>query len=473
MKLKITIFTLSIITILLVTGANAQSLSATDTYTSTSKTICTDNICNVLIYSNPVFLDGTGKTLTDVSELKWENNGFNFSYNDEYWVLIEPFIRTTTDNDYGIQELKAQIPELGFKNHRNFTRFNHKFAIDVTGVDVGILSNIKYFGFRILDFNGITLNDISNNDATSITIKDRVKVDFTDLVESGYTIQFENKTTLLIEDLEGNIKAGTLFLDPNILLEVGETENMDDGIVDSNSPNDFYNDGVLQIGRGTSSDNLTAVMKWNLSMIPDDNTIQSAILRLYTYATGTGNHSNYTVWGVRNESWFENANQVSQNILYSSAWTNGRELLAYNDTYVGEHLINTWFDFNVTDYANSEFQADIRNLSFIVNVSQFVGTENGLFRSSEYAGGEKPVLNITYNTTVAAPEEPESEALVSGINAVLLGILVTIYAIALLFSVVKSLQADPSSENIKRMAIFIILGLLFIMIIAAVVTSII
>lgn len=193
----------------------------TVTYTSSEETHCINNTCTLTMYSGVMFTkepDGW-HTLTEVSNVTWQNGGFNFSYRN-YWVLIEPFV-IYNGNYKTIQDIKNAFPNVDIKDYISVSRFSHKFAVNFSNVPQDLLDNTDYIGLRLKDSHGLTWNDVRKTSDQSIVIKNKVEINYGDLIDSGFTLNFVNKTYLLIGNISNNTVDGMIYIDPTIYLGEG------------------------------------------------------------------------------------------------------------------------------------------------------------------------------------------------------------------------------------------------------------
>ena len=151
------------------------SVNAQITYTENTVTNCINEHCTKTIYSRPVYVyeNEQWQKFTDASVLKWESEGFNFSYNDDYWFILEPFV-VYNGIERTFSDIKSSFPDVVLKNHISASFSNHKFSLNLSNVPQNLIDNTDYVGLRLIASYGLTWDDVVKTSDRSIIIKDKI-----------------------------------------------------------------------------------------------------------------------------------------------------------------------------------------------------------------------------------------------------------------------------------------------------------
>ncbi len=116
-------------------------------------------------------------------------------------VMLAPDVRTFMQ-DNGI---KLDIVVEDKKTH-------YKYGLNITNIPQVYADRLQYVGLQLRDWDNLDLSDIEKI-GRSLIIKNRLILDFQDLIDTGYTLQMPDKQTLLIGNVKGK---SNLWLDPTV-----------------------------------------------------------------------------------------------------------------------------------------------------------------------------------------------------------------------------------------------------------------
>ena len=140
----------------------------------------------------------------------------------DFWVDIKPYV--ILDDYYaifdykkvvGIQQIHDELPNVNFAQYiinKDYDNISiNKWGINFTNIPQDYADKIEKIAFVLDDSNNITWDDVTLNKKSKIVkLFDDIEIDYSDLLDEGFTVELHNKTTLLI----GNVTGKTmLFLD--------------------------------------------------------------------------------------------------------------------------------------------------------------------------------------------------------------------------------------------------------------------
>ncbi|NJE31112.1 DNRLRE domain-containing protein [Thermococcus sp. 18S1] len=173
----------------------------------------------------------------------------------------------------------------------------------------------------------------------------------------------------------------------------------DDAYVKDTTPDTNYGSyGSLYVGTYYKDHaNERAYLKFDLSSIPDNAVIVSAVLRAYTYSGAYSTPVNISAYAVSDDSWTEDS--ITWNTKPSAGELLDKDLV---DTD-GRH----WSTWNVTDFVKGEFSGDkVASFVLISDVEDTI-TESISYNSKESGYGNYPYLEIVYYV----PEGPQYQSI--------------------------------------------------------------
>lgn len=356
--------------------AQVEEDSMTEILNPNTERTCVGNRCVVEIGSAKYILNKTGEyePFDKVVKMVWQSftNTFNISKEDEWWVNIEPFV-IYNGNYKTIEDIKNAFPDVNLKDYVSFTQAHkYKFALNYSDVPDALLENVDYLGFKLLNSKGLTWDDVKKESGHRISIKGDVFINYRDLIESTFTLDFVNKTYLLIGNISMNAENGVVYLDPTVELETPiDDAHLDEGNPDDNAGTSIYLYVVKTLGL------YRTMINFDISTIPNGSIINSARLDLnYSYVPGAGK-TGLNVSHITNSSplWSED----------DTTWNNHND--AYSMDTITHNLSraeNTgdWQNFTVTDIVQAWINESIPRAGFMVTLENEAATADIYHRFS-------------------------------------------------------------------------------------------
>ena len=352
-----------------------EPIPLSHSYTGSSETHCNSRNCATTVYAGTVFTqepNGTWYKFSDVSNVKWEPSvdAFNFSYRN-YWVTLEPFV-IYNGNYKTLQDIRNAFPGVNIGDYVEAKKFNHKFAINFSNVPAGIAKKIDYIGFKLQRANGLTWSDVEKTGNYSIVIKNKVEINYRDLIESGYTLNLVNKTYLLIGNISANYNNGVIWLDPSISLR--STSDIEDTRMQSSAATTNYGTSTeIKVYKEGSPEH-RSILKFNIrNNIPPNSNITDCNVSVYNNFLGVvgppvnisiyrllrnwsesqatwNNYNTSDAWGTAGANATSDANhtdQDKQTITSADAWYTWD---LSNESGGSLHLCQSWLDGDYDDY---------------------------------------------------------------------------------------------------------------------------
>ncbi len=324
-------------------------------YTPSTDRICRDGKCNLVLYSGirNVYEDNQWKRVEDAQSLK--NSGIECVVDSD-----EEYIAECLDYNYTTKKIKFKINNMENIN-KDIPIINYKIKYnELIGEKIKEKTKEIKIKFKDLDEEQILW----------------IESDFGDIIHFG-----EDSTTIQLQD--------------------ADTENMEDMSVgediDRGTTSFFYLSDV-------ASSLHRVYIKFNITSIPAEMTIDSAIIYLYEYEvifeggfTVVSHHVYDDTWDGHDETDMTWANQVCGTNFDDSTDCN---LTIEDTTAVG--ITPGWYSWSVVNMFNTEYDNNNKNLTIVLRTTT-EGSDNDYigFRSKEYATTSlRPYLNITYSEPV-------------------------------------------------------------------------
>jgi len=205
--------------------------------------------------------DWVFSNITDVLKMSFDKTTgiIKYSYkNDKYYVIARLFlVVNVTEN---VCRNKGWIWNDGncilfWDDTKQFIQDNNidydldiekkepkwKYSINLTGISQEQADKILYVGLYLENSHGLNWDDVKIRDG-SLIIKDKFKLGFRDLKESGHTVHLYDKRTVLIGNVVGQT---SLYLDPDLTIDGGITTLC--GYNDTFDKIEVINSGTLKI----------------------------------------------------------------------------------------------------------------------------------------------------------------------------------------------------------------------------------
>jgi len=192
-----------------------------------------------------------------------------------------------------------------------------------------MVDKLDYIGLELTDSNGLTWNDVVlDKTEKEIIIKDKVVINYRDLIDNHFTLNMESKNKLLIGNISENVVDGVLWLDPDVTLTASDI------MADVESDDSINGNHQSQI-------------KWNISSIPSEQNINDATLVIYVSSADNPPDNDVRFWRVDDQTWVEGISTSN----YDSQTIDNLTSTVYNVT----PSLDIWISFNIS----SVIQADL------------------------------------------------------------------------------------------------------------------
>ncbi len=154
----------------------------------------------ILRYSyKEYYIDAMLFLVVNVSESVCNNQGWTW-WNNNCTMFAEDARQFIIDNNISFDIVVDEY------------RTKYKYAINLSNIPSAYTDKLLYVGLRLENTSGLTWGDISLLNQ-SVYIKGKIKLDYSDLIESNFTVSLYDKRTVLI----GNVKdKDYLWLDPTV-----------------------------------------------------------------------------------------------------------------------------------------------------------------------------------------------------------------------------------------------------------------
>jgi len=308
-------------------------------YSESSKEICSNGKCNLILYSGVRFVseDNTWKPIEKARSLK------NSS--------IRCVVKKATKNDPDVSCLDYNTTSITFE----------------------VLNKSQDYPIKVYDSKKTFIK--SGDLALRTDTQKRIDYELGDKVHVG-----ENSTTIFLQD--------------------ADSQNLDDTYIYEGSKTINFGSDTEMNALNRSASNKNILIKFNISSIPQGSIYDDVTLGLYLYVNGldTGKSFNLSSHHIySNFTWDESSidwNSRPLNADYNSQYT---DLVNFNSTTP----INTFYEWNVTDILRNETSST--NVSFYLIPQDVIGTLTTFnvvrFRTKEWVNAStRPYLNITYSS---------------------------------------------------------------------------
>ncbi|MFQ5405777.1 MAG: hypothetical protein ACE5DI_01315, partial [Candidatus Micrarchaeia archaeon] len=363
--------------------------------------VCNATHCTLTTYSAPVNLknaSGQYVPFTDAVNFSWSgglNGGLNLSWNQSY-VLLKPFV--IYNGVYrDLSQVKSAFPSVNFKERVDKKRGSYKWALNFTGIPDSVKNNVDFIGLDLVEAKGVSWSDVRlERSLTRLVVHDVIELNYGDLIQTGFTLTFTNKTRLLIGNVSGK---NSLWLDPTTsqynLMTSGASGRLSDSngvscptsasAIDTNTAQKWQV-GDNYIFMVPTYDVFRTYYSFNTSDIPDDDTIDNANL---TVDVDTAGDDNSYIYG--NGYWGDTLETADWGIGTTNN-TNGM----ITTTSTGTKTIDLDTSFvNKTGYTQLEIMSADEECGSLENVAGFTAVDTFT-----------PYLNITYSTAGGGDNAP-------------------------------------------------------------------
>jgi hypothetical protein len=331
-------------------------------------------------------------------------------------------------NYFSLEELIGLNPSIRQNVDYSVKFDDWKFSLNITDIPLNRQAGIDAVGFEVVDTNLLgsdvvlgsynTFIGETNYLAEYVLIKGKVKMDYSDVL--GLFSYSLNKTHVEFRNITSNIQDNSLFIDPSVIFQDADTENLGDTWVNSalNATN-YGADTRVQIRSGEDAGSTyfrRAYYKFNISEVVDAGDFGSFTeAQLYLNHTSRGfldHDSNIDIHYVNNTVWNETivtwGNQPCGDGEQSLNATCGASV---DEVEVTEAAgLNIWYNWNATDFiANYNNSDKVISMLLVQNYTPTYDSFKG-FATKEFADvDDRPYLNVTYS--VAGNNAPVVDSL--------------------------------------------------------------
>jgi hypothetical protein len=237
----------------------------------------------------------TRETAVQEITLNFENYIMTLNYKN-YYVSMTPYV-VYLGQYYNLTRMIELSPGLSANMIFEPKYDNWKFSLNMSNIPGNRVANIEAVGFELIDTNiegsnveikSINLdyyvdNTLINNTVNYLLFNNKIRLDFIDVLPQ-FTYQL-NKTHIEFRNIQNNIFNRSLLIDPTILLQDADTENLGDAHVSSLNPNTNYGGNTLLNIRNVTTPGANYIfLLFNMTPVisqPDFLAIVSAELALY------------------------------------------------------------------------------------------------------------------------------------------------------------------------------------------------
>ncbi len=384
-------------------------------YTSSSR-ICGDinETGHCLSGQCSVFL-GSGTQFAQDSDGKWVNPSeilritkyqddltFHYSGIEGYFNITFEAGTIYNDNYYSMAWVKQNTgTQFNFPTYKTPTV--RKYAVNITGITLD-KTKIENITLTYKDHYGFTLDQLKPEGGRYIA-KNIMELVFDDLRENLFTINIvKAEKRIYISNITlDKFNGDSLYLDPTIMLQDADTENLDDVWVYENTPDTNSGDEDTPTVSAMPSYTQTAriMLKFNLSAVPSGQTIEDAELYMYYFVYWGEVTPDVSVHHIYNQTWLEEIETWNNQVCGSGFDQSSQCNLTADDTISIDTTTGVWKNWNVTKLTKIDYDDVKTNVSMIVKQVDETGTDNvKKFYSKEYTTDTtlRPYLNITYSS---------------------------------------------------------------------------
>lgn len=191
----------------------------------------------------------------------------------------------------------------------------------------------------------------------------------------------------------------------NVILQTANTQNLDDAYIYLPSGSENYGASGSILSYYETTAGYDFLIKFNISIIPDNATIQSASLNWYLYDVDISSLNEG--WNISSHMIWKNQSNWNEETVKGNGYPSYNPLFSDTKTFIGSSERYTWHYWNVTSILE-DFVGET-NVSIYMRGHNEIGSitdsDSIIFRSKETGDSTlRPFLNITYTID----EEPPS-----------------------------------------------------------------
>lgn len=345
-------------------------------------------------------------------KLNPNGNKLQLTVEDEHYS-ITPYLNVS-GNIISLDNFKLLHPSNDFRFNVFNTRNTYKFALSLNSSLVASFNGNVLFKLQSLNKTDLVNGDLEN----SHTIDSRLGINYQDLVESGFNIKILNESFLSIDGLSGE----NVYLDPFIEINASNTGVLEDSYAETTDADEFGAHVRLRVLNNNANE-FVSMIKFNLSSLPEDASVQNAALRLFMGSNNLDSGESieirpfqvYSPYKIGGSEWIEGTGNNNNGASCTGAefcygtrplpTTNmnasSEESINANLTVTSSTSGNTYYELNVTKMVFNATQTGWTNITMFLNSSLLSGSPTccgtqDIVEFHSKQGTNNPMLNITY-----------------------------------------------------------------------------
>lgn len=354
------------------------------TYTPSTDIICNNGICSLILYSGirNVYEDDTWKRVEDAKSLK-DKEGFEIIY-----------LENDGTHKIDVVDFNTSSIQLDFSYDKD------NLGEYVIEVEDGKMNTT----FIIIE----TFYNETTREPYEVETKQEIEI------EEDKNVYF----TLNENPLGKKFKLGEKST--TIKLQEANTENLDDTFLARNQPLQEYESEYIY-GGGLTEGYVRnhPIIKFNISLIPENVDIDEAYLYLYLAGnfldagenvTHSAHHVySFPAFNVSDEEWVEGNSwgglATPPEISWSTRPTTESQYnttIESNRVFTSDTEISTFYNWSITKMINSAYNNNNKNITIWLYGSEYVGdldfiVDIGFFSKETATSSYRPYINITYS----------------------------------------------------------------------------
>lgn len=352
-----------------------------------------------------VTIASTAEALPAGSVMDWDGGAKAFDFvQTAYNFRVEPFLMVG-DVYVPLEDANAYFPSMSVKGFSSNHGTYIKFYVSLSGIPADFYDTVGNFGYRIVMPEDASLRDADVRSAgKSVSLKDDIRIDYSDLESNGYTIDSVDGNYVYI-GFAGFAGSEDLSFDPTIQLQTADAQNLGDTWINEGSVNQNNRADTTSNEQGNSGGQRFGLLRFNISSVPQGQAVDDAKFCWYLSSNPLLNSAGYwvsahhlfmnytcgaTLWNESCPTWTLRPNstlaQYSPSAMQSINITGASAL--------------GWYCWNVTDSVARSYFMGFKNTSLymIANISLGSPATALAFRTKEHAtASTRPYLNVTYH----------------------------------------------------------------------------
>ncbi len=249
----------------------------TSSYTESTKTVCTGNICRLESFGGIRFAQNEEGNWVDagrVTSITQSSDDLSFNYFGKKGnkSIVFEVGAIYNGNYFSMQEVNQNIPELSFSFPVEETNYGNKYTLNIIDIPEVHQPNIESITLTYKSHSGF---DVSNLDfgQRKVIAGEIMSLLFEDAKEEGFTISI-NKTEkrIYIGNITTNIINDTISIDPTITIQ--GPAHVEVAGLRRDAPNHGFGESTgFTVGAGLTNNHRMLLRFQNLSILLGDNAV--------------------------------------------------------------------------------------------------------------------------------------------------------------------------------------------------------